>query len=119
MLRIFAIVFGVAFIFAGVAGFIPSFLTDGQLFGFFEVNSMHNIVHIVSGVIAIMAATSFKYTKYYFRIIGIVYILVAVLGFCRGGDLYVMHVNMADNFLHTVIGFLSLYLGFIFIRKQN
>ena len=111
MLRIIAVIFGIAFIFAGVAGFIPAFALDGYLFGLFEINTMHNIIHIVSGVVAIMCATSFKSTKLYFQIFGAVYLLVAILGFVRG-DLIIMHVNMPDNFLHLAIGAIALYLGF-------
>lgn len=104
--------FGIGFIFAGVAGFIPAASPDGYLFGIFEVNTMHNIVHLVSGVLAIMAATSLKWTKLYFLIFGVVYTLVAILGFARNGDLFMMHVNMADNFLHLGIGIVSIYLAY-------
>jgi len=117
MLRLFAILFGIAFIFAGVAGFLPAFTIHGYLFDFFEVDTMHNIVHIVSGVLAIMASTSFKYTKLYFLIFGIIYLLVAIAGFWRHGDLFVMHVNMADNILHMSIGVVASYLGLTAIRR--
>lgn len=111
MLKFLAILFGIAFIFAGVAGFLPSFTTDGLLFGYFAVDSMHNIVHVVSGVLAIMSATSAKYTRLYFQIFGVVYTIVAVLGFWRG-ELLMMQMNMADNFLHLGIGVVALFLGF-------
>lgn len=114
MLRFIAVVFGIGFIFAGVAGFLPHFTTDGLLFGYFEVNTVHNIIHIVSGVIAIMAATKYSYTRLYFIIFGLVYAVVTILGFVLNGDLSFMwmHVNMADNFLHLGISLLSLFLGF-------
>lgn len=114
MLRFFAILFGIVFICVGVAGFLPSFNPNGLLLGYFEVNMMHNIVHIVSGVIAIMAATSYRYARLYFQVFGIVYGLVAILGFVTGGDLMMMHVNTADNFLHVFIAVVALYLGFLF-----
>jgi len=118
MLRIMAILFGIFFIFAGVAGFLPTFTTDDLLFGYFQVDSMHNIVHIASGVLAIMASTSFKYTRWYFQIFGIIYAIVAIVGFWRGGDLFFMTVNFADNILHTVIGVVALYLGF-FVERDH
>ncbi|SRR5579883_2493052 len=111
-IRIIAVLFGIAFIGAGIAGFLPQFTVDGLLLNIFEVDSMHNIVHIVSGVIAIMAATSFKYAKLYFEIFGIIYLFVALLGFWRNGDLFMMHMNLADNILHVVIGVIAVYLGF-------
>ena len=119
MLRIMAILFGIGFIFAGVAGFLPSFTTDNLLLGYFEVDGMHNIAHITSGVLAIMAATSLKYTRWYFQLFGIIYALLGIVGFWRGGDLYFMTVNFADNILHSVIGVLALYLGFFFKSKET
>ena len=112
MIRLIAVLFGIGFIFAGVAGYLPAFTKEGLLFGLFEVDSMHNMVHLISGVIAIMAATSYRFTKIYFAVFGVVYTIVAIIGFWRNGDLFVMHVNMADNILHLVIGVISLYLGF-------
>lgn len=120
MTRVFAIIFGIAFIFAGVAGFFSTFMTNGQLFGLFEVDFMHNIIHIISGVIAIMASTSIKYSKWYFRLLGIIYATIALLGFWYSGDFYMlhMHMNFADNLLHVGIALVALYLGF-FMRKKR
>jgi len=112
MTRFFAVVFGIAFIFAGVAGFLPMFNQDGMLFGYFMVNGIHNVVHITSGVIAIMTATSYRYARLYFQIFGLIYVIVAIIGFWNDGDLYLMQVNQADNLLHIVIGVLALLIGF-------
>lgn len=116
MLRMFAILFGIFFIFIGVAGFLPGFSTDGLLFGYFQVDMMHNIVHITTGVIGIMSATNYNYTRLFFQVFGIIYAVVAIVGFWRG-DLILMPVNFADNVLHTVIGVAALYLGFFFKRQ--
>jgi hypothetical protein len=112
MVRIIAILFGIAFIFAGVAGFLPAFTNNGALFGIFEVDTMHNLVYIITGVIAIMAANSYQSTKLYFIIFGVIYTLFALLGFVRNGDLFIMHANLADNFLHLAMGILLLFLGY-------
>jgi hypothetical protein len=110
MFKLLAILFGIGFIFAGVAGFVPALTPDGALLGIFQVDTMHNIVHIASGVLAIMASTSMKWTKLYFLIFGLAYLLVGIIGFARGGDLFMMHVNFADNVLHVGIGVLSLLI---------
>lgn len=117
MLRTIAVLFGIGFIFAGVAGFLPQFTTDGLLLGYFEVDMMHNIVHLVSGVLAIMAATSYRYSRLYFQIFGVIYAIVTIIGFVRGGDIFIMHVNMADNFLHLGISIIALYLGFLTAKR--
>jgi hypothetical protein len=117
MLRALAIIIGILLIFAGVAGFLPDFTTNGLLFGYFLVDNLHNIFHIVTGVLAIMAATNINYTRLFFQVFGIIYSVIAIVGFWRAGDLYLVHVNFADNVLHTVIGVVALYLGF-FVKKQ-
>jgi hypothetical protein len=115
--RIVALLFGVIFILVGIAGFIPALVVNGNLLlGIFEVNAHHNAVHLVSGVIALLAAAQTTYSKLYFQIFGIVYAIVAILGFVMNGNLILMHVNMADNILHIAIAIVALWIGFLFHR---
>ncbi|OGT60400.1 MAG: hypothetical protein A3F14_00135 [Gammaproteobacteria bacterium RIFCSPHIGHO2_12_FULL_43_28] len=111
-LRIMAVLFGIGFIFVGVAGYLPTFMRDGMLFGYFMVDSMHNIVHIVTGVIAIMAATRYKCARFFFQLFGVLYIATAVCGYWQSGDLYMFRVNLPDNLFHFVVGIVFLLLGF-------
>lgn len=119
MLRFIAILFGIALIFAGVAGYLPMFTKDNLLLGYFEVDSMHNLFHIASGVLAIMAATNYDATKLFFKLFGLLYTAIAIWGFWTNGDLVIMHVNLADNILHIVIGVIAIYLGFTSARKMG
>jgi hypothetical protein len=121
LLRIMAILFGIGFIFAGAAGFFPEFMRDGLLLGIFQVDTMHNVFHLVSGVVAIMAATSYRYTKLYFQIFGVIYALITIIGFFWKGDMgfMMMPMNMADNILHLVITLIALYLGFFHDMVRN
>jgi hypothetical protein len=114
MVRILAILFGIAFIFGGVAGYgvMPQFVENGLLFGYFEVDTIHNLVHIVTGVLAIMAATSYRLSKLFFILFGLIYAAAAVLGFWHQGDLYIMHADMADNYLHAGVAIIALLIGF-------
>jgi hypothetical protein len=114
MIRIICALFGVAFIGAGVAGYMPQFAPNGMLLGIFEVDSMHNMVHIASGVVALLAALNARFARLYFQIFGLVYAATTVVGVVRNGDLFVMHVNMADNYLHAGISVVALYFGFLF-----
>ena len=117
MLRMIAVLFGIAFIFAGVAGFLPNtFMQNGFLFGYFEVSTIHNLFHLVIGVLAIMAATNLRYTILFFKLLGLIFILLAILGFWNRGDLYLIHVNMSDKILLIILGVVALYLGF-FAKK--
>lgn len=114
-LKTFAWIYGIVFVLIGLLGFVPAFIPGGLLLGIFQVNSFHSIVHILSGVVAIIAALGGAYyAKWYFIIFGIVYGLVTILGFLTGNGLFgLIPVNMADNILHLVIAASSLYLGFV------
>jgi hypothetical protein len=115
MVKTMATVFGVVFLLVGILGFVPGITENGHLLGIFHVNTAHNIVHILSGVAALIAAgISFKAAVNYFRIFGLIYGLVAVLGFF-GGDQPVLGIianNTADNWLHVAIALVALTLGF-------
>ena len=111
----FAQVFGAAFLLAGIAGFIPALCPDGKLFGLFAVDTVHNLVHIATGVISIaLSMVSEAATRNFFRIFGIVYGLVAVLGLFSGDQpvLGLMANNMPDVILHFAASFVALYCGF-------
>ncbi len=110
----FAVIIGIGFLVAGILGFVPHITVNGLLLNIFAVDPMHNWVHIISGVIALAVSCSDKAAKIYFQIFGIIYALVAILGFAMKGQILMMHMNMADNYLHIVLAVIILYLGFFF-----
>jgi hypothetical protein len=115
MLRTFAKVFGAAFLAIGVFGFIPPLTPDGYLLGLFEVNAVHNVIHLASGAVALAAGfSSERASRTYFQVFGIVYALVTVLGLVYGEEelLGLVAHNPTDVALHFVISATSLFLGF-------
>jgi len=73
-------------------------------------------VHLLSGVLALWAGmSSTAYARLYFRLFGVVYALVAVLGFLAGNAMVLGLIsnNMADTALHVVIALVALTLGFL------
>lgn len=115
MVRTMAKVFGVVFLLIGVLGFVPAATPDDNLLGLFHVDAVHNIIHLASGAVALWAGmTSYRYSKLYFQIFGIVYALVAVLGlFVGDGEILgLVANNMADVALHVLIAASALSLGF-------
>lgn len=113
-IRIAALIFGVFFLSAGLAWHLPIFFdNNGLLLGLFQVDSMHNKVHLGSGLVALAAAaTSGWWAKLYFKIFGGIYALLGVLGLFFSDSFMAMQVNMADNILHLVIGVVALLIGF-------
>lgn len=102
-------ILGIVLVLIGVAGFF----VDGTLI-VFQVDTIHNIVHILSGVIGIAAASSGEsYSRMYLIVFGLVYGVVTVIGFVNGGDILgLFQVNDADNYLHAAIAVVSLGVGF-------
>lgn len=110
-----ATIFGWVLLVVGILGFVPGITTDGNLLGIFHVNALHNLIHIVSGLAALYLASKGEASaQTYFKVFGVIYGLVAVLGFFYGEDaiLGLVSNNMADTWLHVVIAVVSLYLGF-------
>jgi hypothetical protein len=117
MVKTAAILFGVVFLVLGILGFVPAVTKDQMLLGIFHVNAAHNAVHLLSGVVALFCGmTSLGASRWYFRIFGLVYAAVAVMGFLAGGDTMLLGLisnNMADTWLHVAIAAVSLLLGFM------
>ncbi len=113
MLKNLAMVFGVVFLLIGVLGFVPGVTNDGMLLGIFEVDAVHNVIHLLTGILAILAGMK-GMAKLYFKVFGVVYALVTILGFVAGGNILgLIQTNMADDILHLVIAVVALYAGFV------
>jgi hypothetical protein len=114
--RILALVVGIVFTLVGIMGFFfTSSMTPASELGF-QVDLVHNLVHLVIGIAGIAAAYT-GWSRTYNQVVGIVYLLVGVAGLIPG--LYfdqrllgLMHVNAADNVLHLVVGAVQAVVGF-------
>ena len=121
MLRTAAKVWGVIFILVGILGFVPAATPNGMLLGIFHVDGPHNLVHILTGAIALWVGfTSLHASKLYFLIFGIVYGLVSILGFLAGDRplLGLMANNIADAWLHLAIAVAAIGLGLMPERES-
>lgn len=119
MFKKLAILFGVVLVLVGILGFVPALAPKGSdgmryLLGLFMVGTVHNVIHLLSGVAALIARfTSEKYAKSYFQVFGIVYGLVTVIGFIQQTTvLGLFPIDLADNFLHLVLSAVILFIGF-------
>lgn len=118
--RTISFIFGITFIAVGFLGFITNPLVSSE--GLFEVNSVHNTVHIVLGFAFIFGAIRFpgnedKVLKFF----GIGGLLVTMIGFITSGNMMlgIIHVNQADHWLHLGLGVVVLVAGFIFKNRQS
>jgi hypothetical protein len=107
---------GLAFIAAGLLGFVPLFAPNQHLFGLFHVDKAHNLIHLVTGIMAIVAALGDLWNvRLFFRIFGAAYAALGIMGFFYLEQPLFgwLTNNLANACLHTAIGTASLILGFI------
>lgn len=117
MLRTCAIIFGLIMLVIGVLGFVPEANPNGLLLGIFHVNFEHNVVHLATGIVSILCGlVSGHASRLFFQIFGLIYAVVAILGFYYGDRpiFGILANNIPDALLHTAIAAFSLYLGFVY-----
>jgi hypothetical protein len=112
-----ALLFGVAFLGAGVLGFIPGITTNlsdikfagndspSELLGIFQVSILHNIVHLLFGIAGIALSRTTANAKMYLLYSGVIYVVLFVYGLFvgTGDDVNFVPVNTADDWLHLVL----------------
>jgi hypothetical protein len=129
--RRFAMVLGVVFVLVGVAAFIPGVnrpdpvgapdLTvtgpgHGYLLGIFHVNVLHNLVHILFGVMGIVMARDSGSAVLYARIVAVAYGLLTLMGLVPGLNTTfgLIPIHGADVILHALIAAAAAYFGFAY-----
>jgi hypothetical protein len=111
---------GLVLLVAGVLGFIAdagfdtgSDIQGGSLLGF-EVNGIHNLVHLASGALLLFASRTRSTAKAVAIAFGATYGVVAVIGLIDRNDvLGLIPINSADNVLHVGLGLLGLVFGLV------
>lgn len=111
--RLYATAVGAALVVFGIVGFFysASFGSPGEIrevFGAFAVNGWGNVLHVLTGVLGLLAAdyASRRYSLW----LGAFYIGLALWGFTIGSGeaiLSFLPVNGADNLLHLALGVLG------------
>ncbi len=99
---------GAALTLVGLVGFFsgPSLLGFG-------INSLHNAVHLASGLIGLWASYS-GWSRNYNQVFGIIYLAVTLLGLLAPGFMTsLLNTNAADHILHLVLGLVLAYAGFM------
>ncbi|WP_218221859.1 DUF4383 domain-containing protein [Nesterenkonia sp. Act20] len=131
--QIVAAIYGVVFLIVGVLGFIPGVTTgyetlqfaghhsEAMLLGIFQVSILHNIVHLLYGVVGLVLARSSTSARLYLLFGGIVYLILWVYGLVIDKDSAVNFVplNTADDWLHLVLGVTMVALSFLPGRRKH
>jgi hypothetical protein len=109
--KTWATVIGAILLLTGIVGFFMS----SPLFGIFGVNTLHNLVHVLTGIVFLWGGLSksdmaMPVNKW----LGVVYIVVGIVGFFGVlSFLMVMGGNDPDNYLHLGVGVVSALIGWM------
>jgi hypothetical protein len=120
---IVAAAFGAIYTLVGIAGFFVADNFIGQegssLLGF-QVNHLHNIVHLVIGLALLAASKTLTSARSANLAIGITYVVLGVLGpFITGTEANIIALNTADHWLHIASGLLLAGVGAFADKKTR
>ncbi len=117
--RIYALVVGGVLVAAGVLGFfyntsfaVGDAVERDAVLGVLDVNGWHNVVHIATGALGLVAAGAAA--RAYALGLGVAYVLVFVLGSIAGDGgeiLGLIPINTPDNILHLLLGLAGIGAG--------
>lgn len=127
--RIQAVAAAVAalFVLLGVLGFIPGVTThygdltfaghhtETKLLGLFQVSILHNLLHLLFGLVGLVLARRLAGARLFLAGGGAVYLGLWLYGFAidRETAANFVPVNDADNWLHLFLGFGMLAVGLL------
>ncbi|MGH7406116.1 MAG: DUF4383 domain-containing protein [Candidatus Methylomirabilales bacterium] len=116
--RLFGLVFGAVYLLVGLAGFtvtggVGFSDTQGTALVIFDLNPLHNYVHLGIGALLLLGAlVGSMASKGVNILVGVVYLLVGLAGLFLVTSTYnILAINHADNGLHLVTGVLALVIG--------
>lgn len=119
--QLYCTLVGATLVIGGIVGFFydASFdtgleVTSKDVLGILAVNGWHNLLHIATGLLGLLAAGSAART--YALGFGLVYLILAVWGFLEVEDgvgtlIDLIPVNTEDNFFHLIVGLTGLAAG--------
>jgi hypothetical protein len=131
----FAVIFGIAYTLVGLLGFIPAVLQRppadspslavdafyGYLLGVFPVNVLHNLVHIITGLLAIVSAGALSSARVYSRGLAILFGALTVMGLVPGFNTTfgLIPIFGADVALHAVTALVGVYFGWFVAEART
>jgi hypothetical protein len=125
-----ALLAGIVFLAVGILGFVPGITTHygdltfaghdsgAKLLGIFQTSILHNIVHLLFGLVGIAMARSWEGARTFLIGGGVVYLVLFVYGLLAhgGSSANFIPVNSADNVLHAAFGVAMIALGLVLGR---
>lgn len=130
-LQLAATVVAATFVLVGILGFIPGITTHysamtgaghnsmAKLLGIFNVSVLHNIVHLLFGIVGLALARTATGAKNFLIGGGVIYLVLWIYGLLidKNSNANFVPVNTADNWLHFVLGAAMVALGVALGRR--
>lgn len=116
------ILWGFLFQLGGILGFVPGITRDEMFLGVFMVNTPHNILHIVSGTIFLIASMSGARTaRLFFLFFGAFYGALSMIGFVIGNGLIFNLISNTriDSWGHGFLGLVLFLTGFLSLKPAR
>jgi hypothetical protein len=121
--EILALAFGAVYLLVGIVGFFVTGFSDffahdtGKNLLFFEINGMHNVVHIVIGVAGLLLGRTLAGARTYGWLLAVGYGAAFVYGLLAiGKDWDFLSINAADNVLHIATALVGLVIALLPVR---
>ena len=122
--EILALAFGAIYLLVGIVGFFVtgfddffSHNTNETLLGF-EINGMHNVVHIVIGIAGLVLGRTLAGARTYGWLLAIGYGAAFVYGLIAINEEWdFLSINSADNVLHILTALVGLVIALLPVRN--
>lgn len=117
-----ALIWGLFFLLLGLLGMIPSFATEGMIFGVLTANPLYSALYWITGVIGVLVGLSSQQAaRFYFEVTGVVYALIAIFGFFQGARELsdAVPFSSVSTWFHTIIAAVALALGNLWKREPQ
>jgi len=122
--QLLALVFGAVYLLVGIVGFFVTgfdhFADNSQhemLIGLFMINPLHNIAHILVGVVGLLLARTLAGARTYGWLLAGLYGALFVYGLLAVGESWdFLNINAADNVLHIATAAVGLVIALAPVR---
>ncbi len=121
--QLLALVFGAVYLLVGIVGFFVTGFDDfagnaqHEMLLFFMINPLHNIAHILVGVVGLLLARTLAGARTYGWLLAGLYAALFVYGLAAVGESWdFLNINAADNVLHIATALVGLVIALAPVR---